>query len=219
MQASISFSIRGQQLWLSPMKAVFWEDQRMLILSDLHFGKTGHFRKSGIAVPQQVYQDDLHRLFALVQYFQPASVLVVGDLFHSVENKEAALFARWRMDHDGLPFHLVKGNHDILSADWYQQQDIRVHEQTYDAGPFRFIHEWCESMDKEEDLFCFSGHLHPGIRIKGMGRQSLTLPCFYFEKTHGILPAFGGFTGLYLIEPKKDSTVFVIADNKVMSLT
>ena len=30
---------------------MFWEEEKALIVSDLHFGKTGHFRKSGIAVP------------------------------------------------------------------------------------------------------------------------------------------------------------------------
>jgi metallophosphoesterase superfamily enzyme len=55
----------------------------VLIVSDLHFGKTGHFRKSGIAVPQSVYKKDLQRLFHQVQYFQPRKLIVVGDLFHS----------------------------------------------------------------------------------------------------------------------------------------
>ena len=81
MQAPISFSISGQQLWLSPLKAIYWESEKLLIVSDLHFGKTGHFRKSGIAVPQHVYRDDLQRLFSLVQYFQPETILVVGDFF------------------------------------------------------------------------------------------------------------------------------------------
>src|SRR5690349_23713037 len=100
--------------WLSLQRCVYWEEQNALIVSDLHFGKTGHFRKSGIAVPQAVYKEDLHRLVHLIQYFQPKQLIVVGDLFHSHQNKELELFQRWREDLSGLPIHLVKGNHDIL---------------------------------------------------------------------------------------------------------
>ncbi len=66
-----------------PHRCLYWEEERSLILSDLHFGKTGHFRKAGIAVPQSVYREDLLRLLSLIQYFQPRQLLVVGDLFHS----------------------------------------------------------------------------------------------------------------------------------------
>src|SRR5882762_3732766 len=98
MQLAIPYRIKDQQLWLSPDRCIFWEEEKALILSDLHFGKTGHFRKSGIAVPQSLYHEDLQRLLTLIQYFQPRQLLVVGDLFHSRENKELALFRRWRND-------------------------------------------------------------------------------------------------------------------------
>jgi len=64
-----------------------------LIISDLHFGKTGHFRKSGIAVPQGVYKEDLQRLVSQIQYFQPSQLIIVGDFFHSQLNKELELLA------------------------------------------------------------------------------------------------------------------------------
>ena len=66
MQAPILHTIQEQHFWLSAHRAIFWEEQKALILSDLHFGKTGHFRKAGIAVPQQVYKEDLQRLISLL---------------------------------------------------------------------------------------------------------------------------------------------------------
>ena len=53
---------KSQRLVLSPERCMFWEDQQTLILSDMHIGKTAHFRKAGIAVPQQVFQEDLQLL-------------------------------------------------------------------------------------------------------------------------------------------------------------
>jgi hypothetical protein len=52
----------------------------------------------------------------------------------------------------------------------------------------------------------------------GKGRQAITLPCFYFGKQQGLLPAFGAFTGIARIRPKKNDRVYVIAENKVMAV-
>ena len=62
MQAPVLHKLHQQTLWLTAQRSIFWEEQKTLIVSDLHFGKTGHFRKSGIPVPQTIYKEDLQRL-------------------------------------------------------------------------------------------------------------------------------------------------------------
>jgi uncharacterized protein len=220
MQAPFSFRHKGQQLWLSPDRCIFWEEERSLIVSDLHFGKTGHFRKWGIAVPQAVYREDLQRLLALVQYFQPRQLLIVGDLFHSRENKELELFLKWRGDFPDLTIRLIKGNHDILHVDWYERAGIAVSPEKWQLGDFLFIHDIAgvagnaplpeTTGQTSRGAYAFSGHIHPGIRINGLGRQSLQFPCFYFGANHAVLPAFSRFTGMVSIEAEQDSTVFAI---------
>jgi DNA ligase-associated metallophosphoesterase len=227
MHPAFPYRIKGQQLWLSPDRCIFWEEERSLIVSDLHFGKTGHFRKAGIAVPQSVYREDLLRLLCQIQYFRPRQLLVVGDLFHSRENKELALFLKWREDFPDLGIRLIEGNHDILHADWYSKAGIDVSREILRLGPFAFIHDITEggadlttegveatesgasAADKMEPYF-FSGHIHPGIRIRGMGKQSLQFPCFYFGGSYAVLPAFGKFTGTVSIDPMPEANVFAI---------
>src|SRR5215203_751356 len=131
MQAPILHTIRNQNLWLTAQRSIFWEEEKALIVSDLHFGKTGHFRKSGIAVPQDVYKEDLHRLFEQIQYFQPKEIIVTGDLFHSRANQEFEWFAKWRADISAVKIHLVKGNHDALQNKVYYDLDLEVHENEY----------------------------------------------------------------------------------------
>ncbi len=218
MQPAFPYRLRGQQLWLSPHRCVYWEEERSLILSDLHFGKTGHFRKAGIAVPQSVYREDLLRLLSLIQYFQPKQLLVVGDLFHSRENKELDLFLRWRDDFPDLGILLALGNHDILHTDWYLKAGIATSEGVLGMRPFAFVHDIGGICDggtvgaaaAAAPPYYFSGHLHPGIRISGTGKQSLQFPCFYFGGEYAILPAFGRFTGTVSIDPGAESNVFAI---------
>src|SRR6478609_11114821 len=99
MRAPYLYQLQQQRYWLSPERMVFWEEEKALVVSDLHFGKTGHFRKAGIAVPQSVYKEDLQRLFSLITFFKADRLLIVGDLFHSKANLELEWFLRWRNDH------------------------------------------------------------------------------------------------------------------------
>jgi uncharacterized protein len=211
LEAAKKFIIYSQTLWLSAERCVYWENKNALILSDAHFGKTGHFRKEGIAVPQNVYQEDLQRLFSLVQFYKPERVIVVGDLFHSSANKELDLFTRWRHDHPALRIDLVMGNHDILLPKWYDAADITVIKGHYSLAPFCFIHDIADECEPSENIeYFFSGHIHPGISFKGLGKQSLSFPCFLFGDNFAVLPAFGKFTGTAKIKPKKSDHVFAI---------
>ena len=212
MEAPIKHKIYNQTFWLSATRTVFWEEQKALILSDLHFGKTGHFRKAGIAVPQSIYKEDLQRLINLIQYFKPQQIIAVGDLFHSKVNLELDLFKRWRKDFDALNFLLVKGNHDILKAGWYDDADIKVTDELL-IDNILFIHQHREA---REDVFSFCGHIHPGVIINGLGKQSLRFPCFYFSKDQCILPAYSKFTGMATINPSSSDAVYAIVDDSVI---
>src|ERR1700712_5302648 len=120
------FIFQKQTLWLSPERCIFWEEEKALILSDLHLGKTGHFRKSGIGVPQNLFKEDLQRLFSQVQFFKPTQLLIVGDMFHSHANKEVDMFLKWRNDLSQLHIRLIRGNHDILAKKMYAGANIEV---------------------------------------------------------------------------------------------
>lgn len=215
MKAPLLHKLNGQTLWLSAERALFWEEQKALVLSDLHLGKTGHFRKAGIAVPQAVLREDMQRLMALLQHFRPEQLIVVGDFFHSRANLELELFKRWRYDVAGLPIRLVRGNHDILQAEWYQEAAIDVIEPDLFLKPFLFTHDRCAD---NEAPYTFCGHIHPGIVIQGLGRQSLRFPCFYFTPHYCILPAFGKFTGLATVQPSAGDAVYAIVEQTLMRI-
>lgn len=184
----------------------------------MHFGKTGHFRKAGIAIPQGVFKEDLQRLVQQLQYFQPKQLIIVGDLFHSDANKELQLFQKWRDDLSDLPIQLIKGNHDILSENWYSSMNISTHKETLKISKFCFQHDMgkCVPDEKQPSEYLFSGHIHPGIQIAGVGKQLLKFPCFYFANEFCVLPAFSKFTGIALIEPKRGESVFAIVNNSLI---
>jgi DNA ligase-associated metallophosphoesterase len=211
--------LRDRTFWLTAERCLFWEEERLLIVSDLHFGKTGHFRRSGIPVPPSVYMEDLQRLFQQVQYFQPHELIFVGDLFHSRPNLEHGLFHKWRKDLHSLPMHLVMGNHDLHSKKDHEGLDLIIHEESYTRGEFTFVHDLSSSpLQPHPSPYFITGHIHPGIRLKGKGRQSFRFPCFYFTPRVAVLPAFSRFTGMALIEPNREDDVFAIVENKLIQV-
>ncbi len=214
MQAPTLHKIQQHNFWLSAERCIFWEDQKSLIVSDLHIGKTGHFRKAGIAVPQNVFKEDLQRLLDLVKFFNAKKLIVVGDLFHSHANLELDLFKKWRRDVPFVELILVKGNHDILKSKWYDEAEIKVCKDSLIIDNIHFTHHKCN----EYELFTFCGHLHPGIILNGLGKQSLRFPCFYFTKDNCILPAFSKFTGMMNINSREKAEIFAIVENRLIKV-
>lgn len=213
--------ISNNSFWVTPERGLFWEEENTLIVADLHLGKSGHFRKSGIAVPQNIYKDDLQRLIAQLYLFKAERLIIVGDLTHSSMNKELDLFKRWRKDFSLLHIDLVKGNHDILNDDWYNEAAIKISSPKLSVGPFLFLHDLKaqkELTESEKKIYTFTGHLHPGIGLKGRGKQTLKFPCFYFTKQYCVLPAFSRFTGINKVQPQKDETVFAIVENNLVKM-
>jgi DNA ligase-associated metallophosphoesterase len=209
------YSIRNQQILLSKERCIFWENQQLLILSDTHFGKSGHFRKEGIAIPQGVYQSDIKRLAGVIEYFKPVGILIIGDMFHSTFNKEINYFKTFREDYAKVGLSLIRGNHDILSKEVYRELAIDVYDGTFNMSPFTFVHD-LNDLETPIENYVFSGHLHPGIDMKGKGRQKLRLPCFHFRSQYAYIPAFSRFTGTSTIHRKKEDDIFLITEDGVI---
>ena len=217
ISSNFSFSFKNQSLILSSLKAIYWDEKQTLILSDLHLGKAGHFRKSGFAIPKSVDDGNLKRLDALIKEFEPTSIFFLGDLFHSTKNEEWNSFKHWRQTHSKIDMHLAVGNHDLYDADEYAELGLTCSNSIH-LSPFLMIHDET-GFEIIDELYPISGHIHPSVRLFGKGRQSKRLPCFYFGKSGALLPAFGNFTGTHIIKPSVEDYTFAIIDDQILELS
>lgn len=198
---------------------MYWPRHNTLIMADLHLGKSAHFRKAGIALPGKAATKDFKRLEGLLQSIGPGRVLILGDLFHSDYNAEWELFIRFVAAHPSVSFELVGGNHDILSMEHYEQAGLTVYPEEKQEGPFLYTHIPLALEEVPKGLVNLSGHLHPGVRLRGNGRQRLKLPCFFLNPQQGILPSFGSLTGQMAMKPNRNSQVYAIAADKVIDVS
>ena len=202
--------LQGQSFQMHFSGALFWVEKSMLLISDVHLGKISHFRKYGAAVPQQAIQQNFDTLNTVVEFFKPKVITFMGDLFHSSLNSEWALFEDW-VHSITSEIILVSGNHDIISPLKYENIHIKVISELV-IDSFLLTHH----PEEREGFFNFSGHIHPAIKLTGLGRQSVRLPCFYKTESQMILPAFGEFTGTYTLEPCNGCEVFALLGDSVL---
>jgi len=190
----------------------YWEDQKALLIADVHLGKISHFRKYGSAVPQNAIQKNFDRLDEAVKEFQPQKIIFLGDLFHSAFNMEWNLFESW-VKSQSAKIILITGNHDIISPLCFEEIGVEVIPELH-IGIFRLTHH----PEEREGTFNICGHIHPGYRLSGMGKQHLKLKCFFQSQNQLILPAFGEFTGVYVMKPNENEKVYVCTSSKVIQV-
>lgn len=208
----------NQNLILLSKKAIFWEEERALIISDLHIGKVGHFRKAGIAIPKLMEQEELATLSDLIHDFKPSQLIFLGDLFHSDHNNDWNWLELWRELYPAIKMILIQGNHDVLHQDYYQKANFEIYDKLK-LGPFLFVHDKKDyDQIPPDNAYVLSGHIHPAIRLRGKARQSVLLSCFSFGKNAAILPAFGKFTGKCCLKENNGDTVFGVLKDKVILL-
>lgn len=193
--------------------ALFWPGKKMLLISDVHLGKVTHFRKHGLALPPNSVTGNFLQLTKVADYFQAETICFLGDLFHSKLNTEWELFAEWVWSRNEKLI-LVEGNHDILARKLYDDIGVAVVPELLEDG-FLLTHE----PELRDALFTFCGHIHPGVKLRGVGRQLLQVPCFFQSSQQLILPAFGEFTGKFLLKPAENDLIYAITKEDVILVT
>ncbi|WP_449387312.1 ligase-associated DNA damage response endonuclease PdeM [Chryseobacterium lineare] len=208
-----SINVQQETFTLTNQRALFWEEQKALILSDLHIGKTAHFRKNGIALANQIMKNDLERLSILIEYFKPEKFIVVGDLLHAGDNSDVDEFCEWRNQYNDLQFHLIEGNHDRISKKLESKLCLNFKSESLEIDDFMLIHDF----EKKHRKFQITGHIHPGFVINSPVKK-IKLPCFVVTENQLLLPAFSEFTGLDTKNLPQKGRFYVFTDAEIYEI-
>ena len=202
--------IRNQTLIFDYRKLVFWVEESILMLSDLHIGKVIHFNKNGISIPNDISFKNLKILKSGIEDYQPKDVLFLGDLFHSSYNSE---WDEWIdfFNNSKLRFTLILGNHDQIQ---FNIDNLNILNKLT-KEPFYFTH----IPTSKSSNFNISGHIHPAFKIRGKARQTIKLPCYYLSHNQLILPSFGQFTGSHIIDfHSMRDEILVVSKNQIFKI-
>ena len=211
----LTTKVSGEDIDLSHDAALYWRDRQTLVIADAHFGKAAAFRRSGVFVPEETTEAALQRLTRLLEQTGARRIVFIGDFLHAKEGRHPdtlKTIERWRERHASVEMVLVRGNHDRRAGDPPREFRMTCVEAPLLEAPFALAHHPVEV----EGHYVLAGHIHPAVKLSGAGRQHARLPCFWFGKRVGVLPAFGEFTGVAIVEPEPEDRVFCIAGDDVI---
>ncbi|CAA7196096.1 ligase-associated DNA damage response endonuclease PdeM [Chryseobacterium potabilaquae] len=206
-------NIKNEIFTLTNQRAVFWKSEEALILSDLHIGKTAHFRKNGIALSHKIMERDLDRLSALIDHFHPEKMIVVGDLLHAGNNSDVEKFCNWRSHYPKLELYLIEGNHDRISTSLEKKLCLNNKTNQLNLHDFIFTHDF----DNTQSHFQITGHIHPGV-ILNSTVSNIRMPCFVLTSNQLLLPAFSEFTGLDTKNTPKSGKFFMFTHSEIYEI-
>lgn len=215
--AACRIELAGETIELLPDPALWWPAAGVLFVADLHLGKAAAYRALGQPVPGGTTQENLARLDRAIDRHGPRQIVFLGDFLHAASARTASLLAAvqaWRERHPALACMLVRGNHDSRAGDPPAALRFEVVDEPHLIGPFAA----CHHPQRHATHAVLAGHLHPACRLHGRGRDSLRMPCFVREGGQLILPAFGEFTGGWLVEPTPARRFYAVGGNGVWAL-
>jgi DNA ligase-associated metallophosphoesterase len=198
--------------------ALCWQDESLLVVSDLHLEKGSSFARRGVLLPPYDSAATLALLALVIARRKPRMVIALGDSFHdgdahnrlSTADREAIAVMQARRD-----WIWISGNHDpALPSDLggVVAEEVAI-------GPIAFRHEPTGASGE------IAGHLHPKARVSTRGR-SMERRCFACDGERAVMPAFGAYTGGLSIRDAAFAKIFqtsgfmahVLGDNRLHSI-
>jgi DNA ligase-associated metallophosphoesterase len=215
--AVLDIICQGEQLVLLHQRAMLWPRRRTLIISDLHLGKGGVFRRAGLALPAGSSQQDLSMISQLIAFHKAERLVILGDFFHGLPHaNEPSLQAFWvfRRRHETLEIIVVQGNHDRYVRRLDLHDSVQWVDESLAEEPFVFCHEpGCDARG-----YVLAGHLHPVVKLVGPARDRLRIAVFWFRNDYAVLPAFGSFTGGFQVQPSPQDALYGVGPDMVVAL-
>jgi DNA ligase-associated metallophosphoesterase len=213
------FDIAGVTLLADFSGALLWQEQNLLVVSDLHLEKGSSFAARGVLLPPYDTAATLSRLASVIARHDPRMVIALGDSFHdrtaherlSATDRDAIRALQARRD-----WIWISGNHDpALPSDL---GGVVAGEVC--IGPIAFRHEPTGAAGE------IAGHLHPKARVPTRGR-TVERRCFVSDGERAVMPSFGAYTGGLSIRDAAFARIFgtpgfmahVLGDNRVHTIT
>ena len=195
-------TVRDVTLAADCLGALYWPEQDLLLIADLHLEKGSSFARRGQLLPPYDTTETLARLARLIAHYAPRIVIALGDNFHD-GGGPARLSAQDRASLNALQrsrdWVWIAGNHDPDPAEGIGG----TFTPTLSVGVLTFRHKPSSDAPDGE----IAGHLHPVARVAQRGR-AVSRRCFATDGKALVMPAFGAYTGGLNVRDRAFAAVF-----------
>jgi len=196
-----ALAVAGAVFVADPGGVIYWPEQSLLAVADLHLEKGSSFAARGVLLPPYDTAVTLAALAALIARYAPRAVVALGDSFHDgrgparLADTDRATLRHLQRGRDWI---WIAGNHDPEPAMNVGGRFL----ETLEAGGVTFRHQPEENAHAE-----IAGHLHPVARVSRRGR-SVSRRCFAGDGVRLVMPAFGAYAGGLNVRDQAFARVF-----------
>ena len=182
--------------------ALYWPEERVLVIADLHLEKGSSFAGRGVLLPPYDTVESLARIAGVIARFAPRVVIALGDSFHDkkgsarIDSADRSALVELQRGRDWI---WIAGNHDPAPVDGLGGASAAM----VAIGPLCFRH--LPLAGAVEGEIC--GHLHPVARVNGRGR-TVSRRCFATDGKRLVMPAFGAYAGGLNVRDRAFAEVF-----------
>jgi DNA ligase-associated metallophosphoesterase len=183
-------TVNGAALLADPAGGVYWPDEKLLVVADLHLEKGSAYARGGQFLPPYDTRATLDRLTALLRRYRPARVACLGDSFHDddgparLDRGDRALLGRFTGEHEWI---WIAGNHDPAPP---PSLGGRVVAELA-VGGLALRHQPAGSGERAGEI---CGHFHPRAAVATRGRR-VSGACFVTDGRRLVMPALGAYAG------------------------
>jgi metallophosphoesterase superfamily enzyme len=191
---------------LSSERSLYFNHERTLVVADIHWGYADSHRKIGNLLPLWGNEETDRRLSRLLEHYQPARMIWLGDSLHTPH--AAPIAERFLSElNSSIEMIILAGNHD---RNW-----PRAHAKEFQMGTCRF-HHGDHPVQIEAGMMEIIGHLHPAFSWSDGAGLRLKLPALVEGPNRLILPSFSDWSAgaawngrleagekLWLISPRR----------------
>lgn len=187
--ATVEAKLCGVLVAALPEGALWIEEAKALVVSDLHLEKGSSFALRGQMLPPYDTHAALMRLTDLMLRLSPEIIVSLGDSFHDgggvarMDARDRTLLGVLMSRCDWV---WVEGNHDGRAPETLGG----VVRDVLHLGALVLRHEPTKGAAPGE----IAGHLHPCAKVAGRG-GSVRRRCFALGADRLVMAAFGAFTG------------------------
>jgi hypothetical protein len=194
-------AVAGAAFVADPGGIIYWPEQGLLAVADLHLEKGSSFAARGVLLPPYVTAASLAALAALIARYAPRAVVALGDSFHDgrgparLADTDRATLRHLQRGRDWI---WITGNHDPEPAEGIGGRFLA----TLKVGVLTFRHQPEDSARGE-----IAGHLHPVARVSRRG-WAVSRRCFACDGERMVMPAFGAYAGGLNVRDRAFARVF-----------
>jgi uncharacterized protein len=206
-----TFTVAGVTLVADCAGALYWPEEALLVVADLHLEKGSSYAARGVLLPPYDTAATLAKLSHVLARYAPRAVIALGDSFHDGEGPARIADTDrgvLRLLQRGRDWIWIAGNHDpepAAGVGGVSAAALAIGALTFQHQPEPCAENGAALSDSSGSVV--AGHLHPVARVSTRGR-TVSRRCFAADKSRVVMPAFGAYAGGLNVRDRAFADVF-----------